>query len=37
MRTAPVEIDTAETYNAVIPGKSLIELSKILDDSNESS
>jgi len=34
MRTAPIEIDPSETYNAVIPGKSLIELSKILDDSN---
>ncbi|MCJ8007396.1 DNA polymerase III subunit beta [Lederbergia wuyishanensis] len=34
MRTAPIEIDPSETYNAVIPGKSLIELSKILDDTN---
>lgn len=35
MRTAPVEIDASESYNAVIPGKSLLELSKILDDSND--
>ena len=34
MRTAPIEIGTAESFNAVIPGKSLVELSKILDDSN---
>lgn len=35
MRTAPIEIDPAVSYIAVIPGKSLIELSKILDDTNE--
>ncbi|MEK3888890.1 DNA polymerase III subunit beta [Bacillus sp. FSL K6-3431] len=35
MRTAPIEIDPAVSYTAVIPGKSLIELSKILDDSND--
>jgi len=34
LRSAPVNIDAAESYHAVIPGKSLIELSKILDDSN---
>ncbi|CAM4202473.1 DNA polymerase III subunit beta [Lederbergia lenta] len=35
MRTAPIDIDPTVSYIAVIPGKSLIELSKILDDSNE--
>ncbi|MBS4218192.1 DNA polymerase III subunit beta [Bacillus sp. FJAT-49711] len=34
MRTAPIDMDPSENYNAVIPGKSLIELSKILDDTN---
>ncbi|MCJ7843498.1 DNA polymerase III subunit beta [Lederbergia sp. NSJ-179] len=34
MRTAPIEI-VGETLQAVIPGKSLVELSKILDGSND--
>ncbi|HEY4551551.1 MAG TPA: DNA polymerase III subunit beta, partial [Bacillaceae bacterium] len=34
MRTAPVDISPGDSYNAVIPGKSLTELSKILDDTN---
>ncbi|MBS4207174.1 DNA polymerase III subunit beta [Bacillus sp. FJAT-50079] len=35
MRTAPIEIDETINYSAVIPGKSLLELSRILDDSND--
>jgi DNA polymerase-3 subunit beta len=35
LRKVTVETDTEETYNVVIPGKSLSELSKILDDSSE--
>lgn len=35
LRKAKVEIETDETYNAVIPGKSLNELSKIIDDSSD--
>jgi DNA polymerase III subunit beta len=35
MRKAPVEITDGVTYNVVIPGKSLNELSKILDDTQE--
>lgn len=35
LRKARIELDTDETYSVVIPGKSLNELSKILDDSNE--
>ncbi|MBS4177601.1 DNA polymerase III subunit beta [Lederbergia citrea] len=34
MRSAPINFEQAEVCNAVIPGKSLIELSKILDDSS---
>lgn len=34
-RKAPVETDFNAEYNVVIPGKSLNELSKILDDSQE--
>lgn len=33
LRKAKVESNTTEEYNVVIPGKSLTELSKILDDS----
>ncbi len=33
LRKAKVESNVSETYNVVIPGKSLTELSKILDDS----
>ncbi|WP_042352990.1 DNA polymerase III subunit beta [Bacillus massiliigorillae] len=33
LRKAKVESNTVESYNVVIPGKSLTELSKILDDS----
>lgn len=36
LRKAKVEMDHSLSYNVVIPGKSLNELSKILDDSNES-
>ncbi|WP_027408147.1 DNA polymerase III subunit beta [Anoxybacteroides tepidamans] len=36
LRKAKVETDHHLSYNVVIPGKSLNELSKILDDSNES-
>ena len=32
LRKAKIEIETTGTYNVVIPGKSLNELSKILDD-----
>lgn len=35
MRTAKIETQVNNTYSVVIPGKSLIELSKILDDTNE--
>lgn len=34
LRKAKVESNSSETYNVVIPGKSLTELSKILDDSH---
>lgn len=34
-RKAFVESDLEQTYNVVIPGKSLNELNKILDDTNE--
>lgn len=34
LRKAKVESKAAENYNVVIPGKSLTELSKILDDSH---
>ncbi|MEI5908404.1 DNA polymerase III subunit beta [Bacillus spongiae] len=35
MRTAAIESESTAHYNVVIPGKSLSELSKILDDSSE--
>lgn len=35
LRKARIETETSEDYNVVIPGKSLNELSKILDDSND--
>ena len=35
LRKAKIENKINGTYNVVIPGKSLNELSKILDDSNE--
>jgi DNA polymerase III subunit beta len=36
MRTAPIQTEEqVESYNAVIPGKSLTELSKILDDTTD--
>jgi DNA polymerase-3 subunit beta len=35
LRKAKIEIENNESYNVVIPGKSLNELSKIIDDSNE--
>ncbi|WP_010677437.1 DNA polymerase III subunit beta [Bacillus timonensis] len=35
MRTAQIETENGGTYNAVIPGKSLNELSKILDDTTD--
>ncbi|WP_318506454.1 DNA polymerase III subunit beta [Bacillus sp. T3] len=35
LRKARIESENNETYNVVIPGKSLNELSKILDDTNE--
>ncbi len=35
MRKAPIETNQDEQYNVVIPGKSLTELSKILDDTTE--
>ena len=35
LRKAKVQSNTQESYNVVIPGKSLTELSKILDDSQE--
>lgn len=36
LRKAKIETDNNEAYNVVIPGKSLNELSKILDDTNDS-
>ncbi|KML40583.1 DNA polymerase III subunit beta [Cytobacillus firmus] len=35
LRKAQIETTASETYNVVIPGKSLSELSKILDDNND--
>jgi len=35
MKTAPIEVPEEQTYQTVIPGKSLLELSKILDDSDQ--
>ncbi|WP_019243404.1 MULTISPECIES: DNA polymerase III subunit beta [Bacillus] len=35
LRKAKVQSNTTESYNVVIPGKSLTELSKILDDSQD--
>ncbi|MEH7123445.1 DNA polymerase III subunit beta [Bacillus sp. JJ1773] len=35
LRKARIETEAAENYNVVIPGKSLSELSKILDDHND--
>lgn len=35
LRKAKVETEANESYNVVIPGKSLSELSKILDDNND--
>lgn len=35
LRKAAVETNAEESYNVVIPGKSLNELSKILDDQNQ--
>ena len=35
LRKAKIETEIADTYNVVIPGKSLNELSKIIDDSND--
>ncbi|OCA82176.1 DNA polymerase III subunit beta [Bacillus sp. FJAT-27225] len=35
LRKARIETDNNETYNVVIPGKSLTELSKIIADTNE--
>ncbi|QPC47933.1 DNA polymerase III subunit beta [Mangrovibacillus cuniculi] len=35
MRTAPIEESLSEEYNVVIPGKSLTELSKIVDDTTD--
>lgn len=35
LRKATIHSETEDFYNVVIPGKSLAELSKILDDSNE--
>lgn len=35
LRKAQIETEISENYNVVIPGKSLSELSKILDDNNE--
>lgn len=35
LRQAKIEADNSENYNVVIPGKSLSELSKIIDDTNE--
>lgn len=36
LRKAEIEADNSESYNVVIPGKSLNELIKILDDSSDS-
>ena len=36
LRKAKIEINTNASYNVVIPGKSLIELNKILADNSES-
>ncbi|AIS58508.1 DNA polymerase III subunit beta [Listeria ivanovii] len=36
LREIPLETDIDEEYNIVIPGKSLAELNKILDDASES-
>lgn len=35
LRRAQIETTASENYNVVIPGKSLSELSKILDDNND--
>lgn len=35
LRIAKIESENGESYNVVIPGKSLNELSKIIDDSND--
>ncbi|WP_210367584.1 DNA polymerase III subunit beta [Bacillus sp. REN3] len=35
LRKAKLEAENSENYNVVIPGKSLTELSKILDDSSD--
>lgn len=35
LRKARIETENNESYNVIIPGKSLNELSKIIDDSNE--
>ncbi|EWG12345.1 DNA polymerase III subunit beta [Cytobacillus firmus] len=35
LRKAQIETTASESYNVVIPGKSLSELSKILDDNND--
>lgn len=35
MKTVPVDLDQEESYQAVIPGKGLTELSRTLDDSDE--
>lgn len=35
MKSAPIEIPEDQMYQTVIPGKSLLELSKILDDSDQ--
>ena len=35
LRKAKIETENNGTYSVVIPGKSLNELSKILDDTNE--
>jgi DNA polymerase-3 subunit beta len=35
LRKAKIETENPQSYNVVIPGKSLNELSKILDDGNE--
>ena len=35
LRKAKIEINTSASYNVVIPGKSLIELNKILADNSE--
>ncbi|XJZ27334.1 DNA polymerase III subunit beta [Bacillota bacterium Lsc_1132] len=35
LRKAKIEIEANETYNVVIPGKSLNELSKIIDDTSD--